>query len=87
MTFWPIDHERTLVINRTYNYKPRNLGERLSQTYFRARGRDVFREDLNTLEAQQQMLAAGALPHVLLSKQEMALQHHFAVTNDMLEAP
>ena len=87
MTFWPIDHERTLVINRTYNYKPKNLGERLSQSYFRARGRDVFREDLNTLEAQQQMLAAGALPHVLLSKQEMALQHHFAVTTDMLEAP
>jgi hypothetical protein len=24
---------------------------------------------------------------VLLSKQEMALQHHFAVTRDMLEAP
>ena len=50
------------------------------------RGRDVVREDLNTLEAQQQILAAGTLPHVLLSKQEMALQHHFAVTADMLEA-
>ena len=87
MTFWPIDHERTLVTNRTYNYKPKNLGERLSQDYFRARGRDVVREDLNTLEAQQQMLASGSLPHVLLSKQEMALQHHFAVTRDMVEAP
>ena len=87
MTFWPIDHERTLVTNRTYNYKPKNLGERLSQDYFRARGRDVVREDLNTLEAQQQMLASGSMPHVLLSKQELALQHHFAVTRDMLEAP
>jgi Rieske 2Fe-2S family protein len=86
LTFWPIDHERTLVMNRTYNYHPKNLGERLSQDYFRARGRDVVREDLNTLEAQQQMLSAGVLPHVLLSKQEMALQHHFAVTQDMLEA-
>lgn len=87
MTFWPADAGHTLVYNRTYNYKPKNLGERLSQGYFRARGRDVFREDLNTLEAQHQMLASGALPHIVLSKQEMALQHHFAVTADMLEAP
>jgi Rieske 2Fe-2S family protein len=86
MTFWPADGGRTVVLNRTYAYQPKNIGERLSQTYFRARGRDVVREDMTTLEAQQQMLAAGVLPHVLLSKQEMAVQHHFAVTRDMLEA-
>jgi Rieske 2Fe-2S family protein len=86
LTFWPTDEGRTLVLNRTYAYHPKNIGERLSQAYFRARGRDVVREDLTTLEAQQQMLAAGVLPHVLLSKQEMAVQHHFAVTRDMLEA-
>ena len=33
------------------------------------------------------MMASGSMPHILLSKQEMALQHHFAVTKDMLEAP
>ncbi len=86
LTFWPIDAGRTLITNKTYNYKTRNLGERISQGYFRSRGRDVVREDLSTLEAQQQMLAAGVLPHLVLSKQEIALQHHFAVTADMLEA-
>jgi phenylpropionate dioxygenase-like ring-hydroxylating dioxygenase large terminal subunit len=84
LTFWPIDEGRTLVINRNYAYKTRNLGERLSRDYFRARGRDVVREDLNTLEAQQQALASGALSEVILSRQEMALQHHFAVTDAML---
>ncbi len=84
MSFWPIDHERTLIVNNAYSYKTKNLGERLSQTYFRSRGRDVIREDLNTLEAQQQMLSGGKLAHVILSKQEIALQHHFAVTEDML---
>jgi glycine betaine catabolism A len=84
--FWPIDHARTLVVNRAYNYKTKNLGERLSREYFRARGRDVVREDLNTLEAQQQMLSSGVLPHVLLSRQEMALQHHFAVSAEMMAA-
>jgi len=42
------------------------------------------REDLNTLEAQQQMLGSGALPTIVLSRQEMALQHHFAVARDMM---
>lgn len=83
--FWPIDHARTRVHLKRYVYPPANLGERLSATYFLARGRDVIREDLNTLEAQQQVLSSGALDHVLLSRQELALQHHFAVTQDMLE--
>ncbi len=82
--FWPIDAGRTLIVNRAYNYKTKNLGERLSRAYFRSRGRDVLREDLNTLEAQQQMLASGALPEVVLSRQEMALRHHYKVMYDML---
>jgi len=83
MTFWPIDAGRTLVINRNYAYKAKNLGERLSRDYFRGRGRDVVREDLNTLEAQQQMLGSGALRSIVLSRQEMELQHHFAVARAM----
>jgi phenylpropionate dioxygenase-like ring-hydroxylating dioxygenase large terminal subunit len=82
--FWPIDAGRTLIVNRAYNYKTKNLGERVSRSYFRSRGRDVLREDLNTLEAQQQMLASGAVPEVVLSRQEMALRHHYKVMADML---
>jgi len=46
MWFWPLDERRTMIVNRAYTYKPKNLGERLSQAYFRSRGRDVVREDL-----------------------------------------
>lgn len=84
-TFWPIDAGRTRVNNSLYVFKPKNLGERLSQYYFRARGRDVMREDLNTLEAQQQGLTSGGLSHVILSRQETALKHHYAVTKNMLQ--
>jgi hypothetical protein len=38
-------------------YEPRTVGERISQQFFLSRGRQVFLEDLNTLEAQQEMLA------------------------------
>ena len=84
MTFWPIDFETTLIMNRAYNYKTKNLGERLSQAYYRSRGRDVVREDLNTLEAQHAMLASGSIPEIVLSKQEMAIQQHYRVTDEML---
>jgi hypothetical protein len=84
MWFWPIDQRRTMIINRAYTYKPKNLGERLSQAYFQSRGRDVVREDLNTLEAQQAMLTSGAIPEVVLSRQETCLKHHYRVMQDML---
>jgi glycine betaine catabolism A len=84
LRFWPIDEGHTLVDNCAYNYKTKNLGERISRGYFRSRGRDVVREDLNTLEAQQEMLSSGALTEIVLSRQEMALRHHYKVMRDML---
>ena len=84
ITYWPLDAGRTLIINQAWAYKPKNLGERLSRSYFRARVRDVFREDLNTLEAQQAALSTGVMNEVVLSRQEMALRHHYKVTDRMM---
>jgi len=44
----------------------------------------VFREDLNSLEAQQAALSSGVMEEVILSRQEMALRHHYKVTNRMM---
>ena len=84
ISFWPIDASRTLVVNRGWCYKTKNLGERISRSYFRARVRDVFREDMNTLEAQQTALSSGAIDEVVLSRQEMSLRHHYAVSDRMM---
>jgi hypothetical protein len=71
ITYWPIDARHTLIINQAWAYKAKNLGERMSRSYFRARVRDVFREDLNTLEAQQAALSTGVMQEVVLSRQEI----------------
>ena len=84
ITYWPIDAGHTLIINQAWAYKAKDLGERLSRSYFRARVRDVFREDLNTLEAQQAALSTGVMNQVVLSRQEMALRHHYKVTDRMM---
>ena len=74
---------RTMIVNRAYTYKPKNLGGRLAGP-ISARGRDVVREDLNTLEAQQAMLSFGAIPEIVLSRQETCLKHHYRVMETML---
>jgi hypothetical protein len=48
------------------------------------RAREVLREDLNTMEATQAALMSGVMRDIVLSQQELALQHHFKVTDDML---
>jgi Rieske 2Fe-2S family protein len=85
--FWPRDAGTTEIVQDFYFYQPRTVGERVSQQFFLTRGRQVFLEDLNTLEAQQEMLSSGAISHLQLSRQEMSLQHHYKVTQEMLAAP
>ncbi|MBI3824745.1 MAG: aromatic ring-hydroxylating dioxygenase subunit alpha [Candidatus Rokubacteria bacterium] len=85
--FWPIDADHTEIVQDLWYYKPRNAGERISHQFFASRGRQVFLEDLNTLEAQHGVLSSGSLTHVQLSQQEMSLQHHYKVVTEMLAEP
>lgn len=85
LRFLPMSASRTVVINETFVYPPENLAERASQELFRIREKEVVREDLSLLEAQHAALATGVMEHVVLSRQEMALAHHFRVRQAMLE--
>ncbi|HEX4111568.1 MAG TPA: aromatic ring-hydroxylating dioxygenase subunit alpha [Stellaceae bacterium] len=87
LTFWPLSANRTVMVQEAFAYKPQNMGERLSQEFFRSRGREVLREDLNTLEAQHAALSSGAMKDAYLSRQESALLHHYRVADGMLGAP
>jgi phenylpropionate dioxygenase-like ring-hydroxylating dioxygenase large terminal subunit len=84
MHFWPLNEGQCDVVMGGFHYKPKTLGEKLSQEWVLSRGRSVILEDMNTLEAQQEMLSSGAITHVQLSQQEMSLQHHYKVINEML---
>lgn len=84
MMFWPLNENQVDIVVDGYHYKAKNLGEKLSIEWTLSRGRSVILEDMNTLEAQHEMMSSGALTHVQLSQQEMSLQHHYKVMNDML---
>jgi glycine betaine catabolism A len=82
--YWPVDEGRTVIRAERIFYKAKNAGERLGQAFSKVRAREVLREDLNTLEATQEMLESGVMEHIHLSQQELALQHHFRMTDEML---
>lgn len=86
MWFWPIDHEHTEIRIHRFGYKAKTPADRVGHAYSKVRGREVLREDLATMEAALAAMASGALPHIVLSQQEMLLQNHYRAADDMLGA-
>ncbi len=85
--FWPVDEVRTVIRAERLFYKAKNAGERFGQAFSKVRAREVLREDLNTLEATQDALMSGMMEHIYLSQQELPIQHHFKVAEDMIAQP
>jgi phenylpropionate dioxygenase-like ring-hydroxylating dioxygenase large terminal subunit len=87
MWFWPIDENRTDIRIDYFGYKAKTVGDHLAHAYFRVRNREVFREDVGTMEACGQTLKAGAMQEIILSQQEMLIQNHYRVASEMVGPP
>ncbi|MFI4986113.1 MAG: aromatic ring-hydroxylating dioxygenase subunit alpha [Alphaproteobacteria bacterium] len=87
MWFWPIDAAHTEIRVAGYAYKSKSVGDRLAHAYLRTRNREVFREDISTMEAVHAMLTSGAVPDIVLSQQEMLIQKHYAMAEEMVRQP
>lgn len=84
MWFWPIDHETTDVRVQRFAFKSDRPSDRIAQAYSIVRSREVLREDLATMETNFTGVASGALPHIILSQQEMLIQNHYRAADDLL---
>src|SRR5690606_30430982 len=73
LSFWPKAVDETEIHGELYAYKAKNAGELLNRELHLTRAREVFREDMNTLEATHEMLMSGVLKEIVLSRQEIAL--------------
>jgi glycine betaine catabolism A len=87
MWFWPVDADHTLIRVVDYAYAARTVGDRLAHSYLRVRNREVFREDISTMENIHASLKTGVMPEIVLSQQEMLLQKHYAMVDAMVGAP
>ncbi len=84
MWFWPVDHEHVEIRLMNFAFKASNAADRLAQVYSRVRLREVVREDLATMESASQMIATGALPYMVFSQQELLIQNHYAIADELL---
>ena len=84
MTFWPLDHGHTEIRNWRFAYAPESPTDIIAQAYSVTRAREVIREDMNTMETNLLGIASGAIPHVVLSQQEMLIQNHSRAADEML---
>ena len=84
MWFWPIDVDHTEIRVIDYAYAARTLGDRMAHSYLRVRNREVFREDISTMEAIHAMMRAGATPQIILSRQEMLIRKHYGTAAAMV---
>jgi phenylpropionate dioxygenase-like ring-hydroxylating dioxygenase large terminal subunit len=85
--FWPSGPDKTDVRVEFFAYKAQTVGDALAHAYFRARLREVFREDVGTMEQVTNALKSGAMQNIVLSQQELLLQQHYAVADAMLGRP
>src|SRR5262249_48435259 len=84
MWFWPVNAPQTDIRVEFFAYKAQTVGDALAHAYFRPRLREVFREDVGTMEQVTSALKSGAMRDIMLSRQEFLLQQHYAVADAML---
>jgi len=87
MFFWPIDHETTDVRVMRFAFQTDKPADRIGQAHSLVRTREVLREDLATMESSLEAISSGALPNIILSQQEMLIQNHYRIADEMLARP
>lgn len=87
MWFWPVDADHTEIRVIDYAYAAKTVGDRMAHSFMRALNREVFLEDVSTMEAIHASMKTGVMPDILLSQQEMLLQKHYANVERMLGEP
>lgn len=84
--FWPNGPDKTDIRVDFFAYKAKSVGDHLAHAYFRTRLREVFREDVGTMEQITGMLKSGVMQHIVLSRQEYLLQQHYQVAAELMQA-
>jgi Rieske 2Fe-2S family protein len=87
LSFWPIDEWHTDIQVMLFAYKARTVGDHMAHAYYRARLREVLREDIGIMEQVTAQLRAGAMRDIVLSQQELLVQKHYAAIAEMVAQP
>lgn len=84
ITMWPEAIDKTFFDVRVYMNPTKNMAEKICQESIIAMTRDVIREDLDHVEPQQSSIESGAITHLQLSDQELAVRHGYSVLHRVI---
>ncbi len=84
--FWPLAHDRTVYELTYYFPLPERASGMISQEYSKIVLRDLSREDLYTNEVTHNALRSGAISHLHLSDQEIAVRHLYKTVSERIAA-
>ncbi|MEC9342112.1 MAG: aromatic ring-hydroxylating dioxygenase subunit alpha [Pseudomonadota bacterium] len=82
--FWPVDQGHTVYELAYYFPAPGKASAMVSQEFSKIVLRDLSREDLSTNEDTQKALNSGALRHIFLSEQEVAIRHLYRKVDERI---
>ena len=82
--FWPVRVDETHFITKLYMEQPKTWSQRIGQEFTIVQVRDGLMEDLLVLEPNQEAMMSGAIEHVLLSDQELAIRHQHYVLDSII---
>lgn len=85
--FWPVSVDETYWELRQYLPKCTTVSGRIAQQNSQSALRDVIREDLVTLENTQSVLRSGAISHMQLNDNEIAVRHSYFKVAERVNAP
>lgn len=74
-TIWPRSVNMTDVIRRVYMFEPKSIGDVIAQENMMVTNREVFRQDMSTVEGSQEMMESGAFTHMTLCDEEVMIRH------------
>ena len=84
--YWPLAHDRTVYELAYYFPLPERASGMISQEYSKIVLRDLSREDLYTNEVTHNALRSGAIRHLQLSDQEIAVRHLYETVHARIAA-
>lgn len=84
--FWPVKVNETHFILKLYSLPAESWSQRLAQELSIVMLREGVAEDLSTVEGTQEGLETGAISHMTLSDQEIAIRHQHHCVEQAINA-
>jgi len=82
---WPVSENQTDIYRRVYMYQPKTPSDVIAQENMMVTNREVFRQDMNTVEGTHQMMRSGVLSQINVCDEEILIRHAYAAMDRFLK--